>query len=140
MSDRGHAAVELALGIGLLMIPTALVVLGFGPWSERAVLAEAVASEASRAAVVALAVDGGNLVSGEMAANYGLGPDQIRVGWCGSDPAVGGAGECSMGRGSLVAATVQVWVPLINTPWGSMGGLWVSRSHTESVDLYRSTG
>jgi hypothetical protein len=50
MNDRGHAAVELGLAVGLLLLPVALVVLGFGPWSERRVFAEAASAEAARAA------------------------------------------------------------------------------------------
>ena len=42
------------------------------------------------------------------------------------------------GRGSVVTAEVQVWVPLVATPWGEVGGLWVGASHSEPVDLYRS--
>jgi hypothetical protein len=139
-ADRGHAGIELALGVGLLMLPAALVVLGFGPWSERAVLAEAVAAEASRAAVIQLAVAEGNAIASEMAANYGLAPDQIRLGWCGATPSVGGSGDCLFDRGGTVGVAVSVWVPLVNTPWGSMGGIWVERSHAEVVDLYRSLG
>lgn len=138
LADRGHAAIELAVGIGLLMIPTALVVLGFGPWSERAVLAEAVAAEASRGAVLALDVSVGNGIGAEMAANYGLASDNLRIGWCGSEPTAGGAGGCTFARGGDVDVAVEVWVPLVNTPWGAIGGLWVHRSHIEQVDLYRS--
>ena len=137
-SDTGHAGVELALGVGLLMIPAALLVLGFGPWVERTVLAEAVAAEASRAAVIATSVDAGTSVATEMRDNYGLAADQLRIGWCGAPPADGGSGTCQFGRGSSVLADVEVWVPLVTTPWGSMGGLWVHRSHVESVDIYRS--
>lgn len=136
--DNGHAGIELALGIGLLMIPAALVVLGFGPWLERSVLAEAAAAEASRAAVITTSVDAGTAVAAEMGNNYGLTDDQIRVGWCGALPTESGNGSCQFDRGSSVEATVEVWVPLVNTPWGSMGGLWVERSHIENVDLYRS--
>lgn len=137
-SERGHAAVELALAVGLLMIPAALVVLGFGPWSERAVLAESVATESSRAAVLALSVSSGNVVASEMASNYGLTEASIRIGWCGADASEGGAGECRFARGDAVAAEVGVWVPLVVTPWGDIGGLWISRTHVEYVDLYRS--
>ena len=52
MSDRGHAAVELALAVGLLLLPVALAVLAFGPWSERRVFAEAAAAEGDRKSVV----------------------------------------------------------------------------------------
>lgn len=138
--ESGHAAIELALGVGLLLVPAAIVVLGFGPWSERAVFAEAAAAEASRAAVLALGVDSGTSVLREMADNYGLGDGDVRVGWCGSVPVAGGAGVCGFARGAAVTAEVQVWVPGVQTPWGSIGGVWISRSHSEIVDLYRSLG
>jgi hypothetical protein len=139
-SDGGHAGIELALGVGLLMLPAALLVLGFGPWSERAVLAEAVAAEASRAAVLGLSVAEGNEVAVEMGANYGLESAQMRVGWCGSAPVAGGGGDCSFDRGSLVSVEVSVWVPLVSTPWGTIGGIWIDRNHAEFVDVYRSLG
>lgn len=139
-SDRGHAAVELALGVGLLMFPVALLVLGFGPWSERAVLAEAVAAEASRAAVLGLSVAEGDTIAEEMAANYGLSASQLRVGWCGSTPASGGSGDCAFDRGTMVGVEVSVWVPLVATPWGAIGGIWIHRTHSEFVDIYRSLG
>lgn len=138
--EDGHAAVEMALAVGLILIPAALIVLGFGPWSERTVLAEAVAAEASRAAVLDLSTDSGTSVMDQMAANYGLGADAIRIGWCGAAPTPAGAGDCVFERGGSVLAVVEVWVPLVVTPWGSIGGLWVTRNHSESIDLYRSLG
>jgi hypothetical protein len=131
MDDRGHAAVELGLAVGLLLLPVAIAVLAFGPWSERRVLAEAAAAEAARAAVIYLDVSPGASVVYEMAANHGLGPDLVRLKWC------GGTG-CSFDRGSTIGARVEVWVPLVATPWGEVGGLWVGASHSEPVDLYRS--
>jgi hypothetical protein len=135
MNDRGHAAVELGLAVGLLLLPVAIAILAFGPWSERRVLAEAAAAEAARAAVIYLDVSPGTSVVYQIAANHGLGPDLVRLGWC------GGTGEeigCSFDRGSTVSARVEVWVPLVATPWGEVGGLWVSATHSEPVDLYRS--
>lgn len=129
---------EMALAVGLLMIPAALVVLGFGPWSERAVLAESIATESARAAVLALSVESGNRVASEMSSNYGLAEDAVRVGWCGAEPGEGGVGDCRFARGDAVATEVGVWVPLVVTPWGNIGGLWISRDHVELVDLYRS--
>lgn len=137
-SDQGHAAVELALAVGLLMIPAALVVLGFGPWSERAVLAESMATESARAAVLELSVESGDVVASEMAANYGLTTNSYRIGWCGNDALQGSGGDCGFERGDAVSAEVAVWVPLVVTPWGEIGGLWISRTHVELVDLYRS--
>ena len=139
-AEAGFAAVELALAVALLLIPGALIVLGFSPWSERAVFAEAAAAEAARAAVIQLAVDEGNQVVDEMAANYGLDGDEVRLGWCGATPRKTFAGECAFVRGGAVWVQVEVWVPLVNTPWGSIGGIWINRSHAEAVDLYRSLG
>jgi hypothetical protein len=136
--DRGHAGIELALAVGVLMIPAAIVVLGFGPWSERSVFASAAAAEAARSAVLSLETETGDSVILEMGKNYGLEPDEIRAGWCGVTPAVGGAGTCVMTRGAVIEVTVDVWVPLVNTPWGAVGGLWVTRRHAENIDLYRS--
>jgi hypothetical protein len=138
--DRGHAGVELALAVAVLMIPAAIVVLGFGPWSERSVLASAAAAEAARAAVLSLDIGIGNTVALEMGTNYGLDSDEIRLGWCGATPAAGGSGTCPMTRGAAVEVEVEVWVPVVNTPWGAIGGVWVTRQHAENIDLYRSLG
>lgn len=138
--EAGHAGVELALAVAVLMIPAAIAVLGFGPWSERSVLAGAAAAESARAAVIDLSTATGDQVAADMSLNYGLSPTEMRLGWCGAEPAIGGAGTCSMARGATVEVTVSVWVPLVTTPWGEIGGVWVSRSHAENIDLYRSLG
>lgn len=141
MSDeRGHAGAELALAVAVLMFPAAIAVLGFGPWSERSVLAGAAAAEAARAAVISLSTEAGADVAAEMGVNHGLEPTEMRLGWCGAGPVTGGAGTCQMTRGATVEVTVEVWVGIVNTPWGEIGGVWVRRSHTESIDLYRSLG
>ena len=140
MSDKGHAAVELGLAVGVLLLPAALAILAFGPWSERRVFAEAAAAEAARAAVIELDSSAGTQVVLEMTANQGLSNDLVRLDWCGSIGSDRGTASdvCNFDRGSVVTAEVQVWVPLIATPWGEVGGLWVGASHSERVDLYRS--
>ena len=140
MNDRGHAAAELGLAVGLLLLPVALAVLAFGPWSERRVFAEAAAAEAARAAVIELDTGGGAAVVLDMASNHGLGPELVRLGWCGAEAVEvsGDPGSCGFGRGAVITAEVLVWVPLIATPWGEVGGLWTGAVHAEPVDLYRS--
>lgn len=140
MSDRGHAAVELALGIAVLMLPVVLVVTAFGPWSERRVLAEAAAAESTRAVVLELDHRAGAEVVVTMTSRHGLGTEHVRLGWCGAPPTSPGeaAAGCPLGRGEVVTSTVEVWVPLFMTPWGPVGGLWVSADHSEPIDLYRS--
>jgi len=142
VSDRGHAAVEFGLAVGLLLLPVALAVLSFGPWSERRVLVEAAAAEAARAAVISLDLDDGGQVVSAIARDQGIDPDQVRLGWCGATPAPvqPGLSGCVLARGAQVEATVQFWAPLVSTPWGSVAGLWVTGSHAEPIDLYRSLG
>ena len=142
MRDRGHAAVEFAMAVVVLLLPAALVVTAFGPWSERRVFAESAAAEAARVAVVELDVRAGAAVVGQSASNHGLSADMVRVSWCGAVPSPldSPAGSCSMARGSSVEVRVDVWTPLISTPWGAVGGLWITANHIEPVDLYRSLG
>lgn len=140
MTDQGHAATELALGVGLLLLPVALAVMSFGPWLERRVVAEAAASEAARAAVLSLDHASGSSSAAALAAAHGLGPELVKLGWCGASPADVGssAGSCPLTRGSAVEVRVEIWAPLFTTPWGDVGGLWVGSTHSEWVDLYRS--
>ena len=138
MKERGHAAIELAMGVAVLMLPVVLAVLAFGPWSERRVLAEAAAAESARAVVLDLDHRAGASVVASMAS--GLAPGQVRLGWCGSTPGplAEPGGACSLTRGSVIVATVQIWTPLVSTPWGAIGGIWITADHAEPVDLYRS--
>lgn len=140
MRDRGHAAIELALAVGVLLLPVALAVTAFGPWSERRVAAEAIAAETARAAVLELSHEAGSSALSDSSDSLGLPSDQVRLGWCGASPAAVPAGACSFERGAVVSVTVEVWTPLVNTPWGAVGGLWVSADHSEPIDLYRSLG
>lgn len=138
MSDHGHAGIELALGAGLLVIPMAVLVLAFGPWSETRVAAEALAAEGSRSAVIELDTAVGEGTTFKHAVDMGIDLDDVRLGWCGSEPARPSSGSCPLARGSVVALSVDVWTPLISTPFGTIGGLWVRGEHSEPVDLYRS--
>jgi hypothetical protein len=140
MRDGGHAAVELALATAVLLLPVALVVTAFGPWSERRVAAEAIAAEAARAVVLDLDMSAGALTIEAQAERMGVDADLLRVGWCDAVPSDTWSGSCALTRGSVISVTVQVWTPLISTPWGPVGGLWVSGDHSEPIDLYRSLG
>jgi hypothetical protein len=138
--DAGHAAVELALGVAVLMLPVALAVTAFGPWSERRVLAEAAAAEGARTAAIRLDLGEGATVVSRMVGDHGIDHSLVRLGWCGATPVElpTTAGTCSLDRGSNVEIELEVWAPLVTTPWGPVGGLWVGASHSEPIDLYRS--
>lgn len=142
MTDRGHAAVEFALAVGVLLFPVALVVTAFGPWSERRVEAEALAAEAARATVLQLDQNQGDAQLLADVGSLGIDPSHVRVGWCGADPSpmTASSGVCPLIRGSVVTVSIELWTPLITTPWGPVGGLWVSADHSEPIDLYRSLG
>lgn len=142
MREDGHAAVELAMAIAVLMLPVALVVTGFGPWSETRVLAESTAAEAARAVALELDHSAGVEVVVATAVNGGVELAAVRLGWCGQStgPVESPAGSCPLTRGSTVEAVVEIWTPLFETPWGAIGGLWVGANHAEPVDLYRSLG
>lgn len=131
---------ELALAVGVLLLPAAIAVLAFGPWSEKRVAAEAMAAEAARAAVIELDLAAGASALAEQVDSLGLDPTSVRLGWCGSSPADEPSGACPLTRGSSVVAGVEIWTPLINTPWGAVGGVWVAATHSEPIDLYRSIG
>ena len=142
MTDSGHAGVEFALAVGVLLFPVALVVTAFGPWSERRVEAEAMAAEAARAVVLELDHSSGQTQLIADAGTLNIDLSHVRAGWCGASPSPmpGPAGLCPLTRGSVVSVTVELWTPLISTPWGPVGGLWATADHTEPIDLYRSLG
>lgn len=140
MRDRGHAGVELAMAVGVLLLPVALVVTGFGPWTERRVEAEAVAAEGARAAVLDLSVEAGEAAVVAALDHVDIERELVRIGWCGAAPGSPSAGTCSLERGSVVSVTIELWTPLVSTPWGPVGGLWVVGEHSEPIDLYRSLG
>ena len=140
MNERGHAAVEFALAMGVLLLPAAIAVLSFGPWVQTRVEAEAIAAETARAAVLALSQPVAESLAATMGEELGFGSERMRLGWCDTAPVgVGeGTGSCPVLRGAAVSVTVQLWTPAITTPWGGVGGLWVTGEHAEPIDLYRS--
>lgn len=140
MRESGHAAVEFALAVGVMILPVALVVLSFGPWLDRRVVARAAAAEAARVTAVELDHQRGAVMARSVITAHGLESASARLGWCGSAPSEikASSGSCPLTRGSMVEATVELWVPLITTPWGDVGGLWATAGHSEPVDLYRS--
>lgn len=142
MNDRGHAGIELALAVAVMLIPVAVVVTGFGPWSEARVLAESAAAESARAVALDLDHGSGVEVVNAIATNAGIESGLVRLGWCAEStgPLDSPAGACPLVRGGTIEARVEIWAPLIGTPWGDIGGLWVTADHSEPIDLYRSFG
>ena len=128
---------EVALAVGVLMLPVALVVTSFAPWSEHRVTARALAAEAARSAVLSLSVSEGTSQVLSSFASYDLEVTSVRVGWCGADPGAlpGAAGDCAMVRGGVVTATVSVWTPLFGT---TLGACWWFVGDHEPLRAHRS--
>ncbi len=142
MRQRGSAALELALGMAVLVVPAVMVVASFSVWVEARTFVRAASAEAARAAVLAEGdpAAAGSTVVAEMASGRGFGAAGVRVTMCGGPEweAGAGSGTCVLVRGGFVTAEVSVDVPLVATPWGEVGGVTVSAAHAEPVDAYRS--
>ncbi len=131
MSERGSAPVELALGVGALLIPVVLVLAMLPPMLEHRAVARTAAAEAARVLVLG---DGSasshaeaRQVAGRVVADY----PSAEVATCG--------GTCVLERGGVVEVTVRLEVPLDSVPLvGDIAGFVVSASHREQVDAYRS--
>ena len=132
--EGGYVAAELALGVGLLVFPVALLVLTLPTWSERQTTARSIAREASRVVAVAGVCDRGRATDTghDMARNLGLAPSDVDVRL---DCVPGGR----LPRGGSVRASVTVAVPAVTFPGiGSVGAWSWTAHHSEPVDQYRS--
>jgi hypothetical protein len=79
--ERGYVAAELALGLGLLVFPIALLVLTLPAWSERQTTARSIAREVSRVVAVAGVCDHKRAIdtANDMARNLGLAPGDVAL-------------------------------------------------------------
>jgi hypothetical protein len=130
----GFVATELALGVGVLLIPVVFLVLTISSWSERQTTGRAIAREVGRA----VARDGwcntglANGLAEMMAGNLGLARADMRVEL-----------DCAPGDlltpGSELAVSVTVRMPAVHLPAvGNVGEWsWTAR-HRQPVDLYGS--
>lgn len=131
-TEAGYAAIELALGVALILVPLATLGVTLSVWPDRVAAARVVAAEAARAAATRstwdAATSAGDAVAREVAANYGLGDRDLNVAFSGS-----------VDRGGSVTATVGVVMPVLHVPGvGDAGGWTWTTSHTQATDLYRS--
>ena len=140
MRDSGHASVEMALAAGVLLLPVVLTLLAFGPWLEKSMLVESLAAEAARAAVVTRNFETAAALIDEARIDRSIAAEDLTIGWCGDENRVVGTERftCEFSRGSRIEAAVSLWTPMFVTPWGNVGGLWVTGTHSEPIDSYRS--
>jgi hypothetical protein len=132
--ERGYVAAELALGIGLLVFPVAMLVLTLPTWSERQSAARAIAREAARTVAIdgECDIDAARRVASTMAENTGLRGGAVEI-----------ALDCPVGqrlpRGGEVTASVTIGIPAVDIPGIAEVGAWSwTAHHSEPVDQYRS--
>lgn len=145
-NESGTAAIELVLGVALIMVPMAMIVLSFAPLLEARTFVRLATAEMARTIAI---TDGDELLAyqaiRDMAANNNIDPDRIEVALCGgaeSSLSSSPASSCTdsdgvLSRGSYVTvfmrATVDV-VPLFTGGFATSTGY----EHAELVDQYRS--
>ena len=131
----GFAPVELALTVGLWLLPLTLLVASLPTWVERQSLGRVAAAEAARA--VALAPD---LQTGWLRA------EELRVSLARSHDVEGGDLDVTVDgelvRGGEIVVTSAVAVPALSVPLLGVEAPAVTLRHTqvERVDDYRSFG
>ena len=131
--EQGYVAAELALGVGLLVFPIAMLVLTLPTWSERQSVARAIAREAARTITVGGTCDPGAArdIGATMAGNLGLRG--------GVDVALDCSSGARLRRGGTVTASVTVRMPAVEIPGIGAAGAWSwTARHSEPVDQYRS--
>jgi len=132
--EDGYVAAELALGIGLLVFPVAMLVLTLPTWSERQSAARAIAREAARTVAIdgECDTDAARRVASTMVGNIGL-----RGG--GIDVSLDCADGQRLPRGGQVTASVTVSMPAVDIPGIAEVEAWSwTARHSEPVDQYRS--
>ncbi len=131
-ASDGFAATELVLGIGLLLVPVALVVLTLPTWSERQTTARAVAREVARMVASSGVCDVGRAqrLGAVMSENLGLHNRDVGVAIA-CDPGA------SLEPGSEVEARVTVRMPAVHLfGVGDVGEWSWTAHHRQPVDLY----
>jgi len=130
--ERGTAALELTLGLCVLVLPLVMLVSALPTWLERDSVTRAIAREAARSYVVAsdpaAGVRAAGTIADRIATNHGLTPQSFSLNLDGE-----------LDWGSHVTVTVRTVVPLLWLPGiGHVGGFTISAHHREVVDPYRS--
>jgi hypothetical protein len=130
--ESGFVATELVLGLGLLVLPVALLVLTLPGWSERQVTARVISREVARRTARAGVCDAAEAraLGVTMARNLGVPADEFSVQLSCADGA-------TLAPGSDVEARVTVTMPAVELPGIGAVGVWSwTARHREPVDRY----
>jgi hypothetical protein len=133
-SERGFIATELAMGIGLLVLPIALLVLTLPGWSERQVTARVISREVARRIAREGVCDRGaaRSLGVTMARDLGVPAGGVEVD-------VVCPGGAVLTPGTDVEARVTVPMPAVEIPGVGAVGAWSwTARHREPVDRYGS--
>jgi hypothetical protein len=136
--ERGNVAIEWVAGVGLLVLPIAMMVAVFPTWSERTSMARVAARESARVGALAdTPGDGmaaGQAMAYQVAANHGVSVGDMSV-----TVLVPADAQGDPDRHGVVTATVTVKIPVTALPWfGTAGGFSWTVTHQEHIDRYRS--
>lgn len=128
--ESGFVAVEFVLGLGVLLLPVALLVMVFPIWSERQEMARVAAREAARIYALTGNTQQADDVVQQIEQNYHLKDDGLTLDLKG-DPRK---------RGGEVTAVIHVKVPATNIPLlhANADAFSFTEQHSEVIDLYRS--
>ena len=144
--ELGTAAIELVVGVALIMVPMAMIVLSFAPLLEARTFVRLASSELARTVAI---TDGDELLAYEairaMAVNNNVDPARVDVALCGGSESVLSStprSTCTnvdglLERGTYVTVFMRVTVdvvPLFIDAFTISTGY----EHAELVDLYRS--
>jgi hypothetical protein len=139
--ERGSVPIEFALAVSVLLIPMVVLVALAPRWVEHRAGARVAAAEVARLVVTGDGSASTELraasLGREIASNYGL--SEVRVSLCPTG-AFDEASSCGrLGRGEVAEVRVSVLTPAVDFPLlRSFGAVWITVSHSEQVDLYRS--
>ncbi len=130
----GFAALELVLGVGLLLVPIGAVVATMPRWSERQMTARSIAREVTRQATIDLfcAPNEAHALASEMASNLGVEPRDVVV-----------AMDCPPGEalvpGEDLEVAVTITMPVLELPGLGAVSAWAWTTHCRvPVDPYAS--
>lgn len=145
-SEAGTAAIELVVGVALIMVPMAMIVLSFAPLLEARTFIRLASAELARTVAV---TDGDETLAfssvRDMASNNNIDPGAVRVSLCGGSEgrlSDAPASTCLspvgvLERGTYVTVFMSVTVDVV--PLFIDGfTLTTGYEHAELVDQYRS--
>jgi hypothetical protein len=131
-AESGFVATELVVGLGLLVLPVALLVLTLPGWSERQVTARVISREVARRAARDGTCDvaAARSLGTSMAQNLGVPADGLSI-------EMSCAEGAALEPGGDVEARVTVTMPAVDLPAiGAVGAWsWTAR-HRQPVDRY----